>query len=232
MALSHGPSPIITNGLVLCLDAADRNSYPGSGTTWTDLSGNGNNGTLVNGVGFDSANGGSLVFDGVNDYCNLTNNSNFSLGSSYFTVECWVYPTSYASGAGFQEGRTVIGKWNTEGGEKGWRIDINTSNIVWYTDGTVIHTTPISLNVWTHIVATGNGTNTSFYKNGVLVSGPTSNNWTDTSTKQLIVGALLFGSYAYYYSGRISNTRIYKGKEFSSAEIQQNFNALRGRFNI
>ena len=67
MALSHSPS-IVTNGLVLCLDAANSKSYPGSGTTWTDLSGRGNNGTLVNGVGYNSGNLGSLVFDGVDDY--------------------------------------------------------------------------------------------------------------------------------------------------------------------
>ena len=70
MALSHSPS-IVTDGLVLCLDAGNPKSYPGSGTTWTDLSGNGNNGTLVNGVGYDSDNGGSLSFDGVNDYVTL-----------------------------------------------------------------------------------------------------------------------------------------------------------------
>jgi hypothetical protein len=58
---------IVTNGLVLLLDAGNPASYPGSGTTWFDLSGNGNNGTLVNGVGYNSDNGGSLVFDGVDD---------------------------------------------------------------------------------------------------------------------------------------------------------------------
>jgi hypothetical protein len=62
-----GPE-VVESGLVLALDAANRKSYPGSGTTWTDLSGNGNNGTLVNGVGYNSGNGGSLVFDGSNDY--------------------------------------------------------------------------------------------------------------------------------------------------------------------
>ena len=67
MALHHSPR-IVTSGLVLALDAADRNSYPGSGTTWTDLSGNANNGTLTNGPTFNSANGGSIVFDGTNDF--------------------------------------------------------------------------------------------------------------------------------------------------------------------
>ena len=58
---------IVTNGLVLCLDAGNQLSYPGTGTTWNDLSRNGNNGTLTNGPVFNS--GGSMVFDGVNDYC-------------------------------------------------------------------------------------------------------------------------------------------------------------------
>ena len=66
MSLSHSPK-IVTNGLVLCLDAADQKSYPGTGTTWFDRSGNGNNGTLIGGVGYNSTNAGIIVFDGIND---------------------------------------------------------------------------------------------------------------------------------------------------------------------
>ena len=68
MGLGHSPR-IVTDGLVLCLDAASKRSYPGTGTTWTDLKG-GNNGTLTNmdGANFSSANGGSLSFDGASDY--------------------------------------------------------------------------------------------------------------------------------------------------------------------
>ena len=86
MSLYHSPQ-ISLNGLVLCLDAANPKSYPGSGTTWTDLSGNGNNGTLVNGVGYSSDNLGSLVFDGANDYVNAGN-----LGSFYSqgTISYWM----------------------------------------------------------------------------------------------------------------------------------------------
>ena len=71
MALSHSPK-IVTDGLVLCLDAGDGKSYGGSGTTWTDRSGNGYNGTLTNGPTFDSSNGGSIDFDGSNDYTSLS----------------------------------------------------------------------------------------------------------------------------------------------------------------
>ena len=63
----YGPR-IVSNGLVLCLDAANKRSYPGTGTTWTDLSGNSNNGTLTNGPTFSAGNMGSILFDGTNDY--------------------------------------------------------------------------------------------------------------------------------------------------------------------
>jgi hypothetical protein len=81
MAVQYASGKIVTSGLVLALDAADKNSYPGSGTTWTDLSGNGNNGTLVNGPTFSSANGGSIVFDGVDDYVTCGTNSSTLVSS-------------------------------------------------------------------------------------------------------------------------------------------------------
>ena len=77
------------NGLVLCLDAGNSKSYPGSGTTWTDLSGRGNTGTLVNGVGYSASNGGALSFDGSNDYITIPFNSVFNVTSNPFTVIIW-----------------------------------------------------------------------------------------------------------------------------------------------
>jgi hypothetical protein len=83
MALVHGVKPIVTSGLVLCLDAGNRKSYPGTGTTWTDLSGNGNTGTLT-GAGYNSANGGSITFDGTDDFVT------YSLASPFAeTVIVW-----------------------------------------------------------------------------------------------------------------------------------------------
>jgi hypothetical protein len=87
MAFFHSPR-IVTDGLVLALDAANSLSYPGSGTTWTDLSGKGNNGTLVNGPTFDQANGGSIVFDGTDDYVNLPDG--LLSGTGDFTIIQWV----------------------------------------------------------------------------------------------------------------------------------------------
>ena len=95
MSLLHSPK-IVTNGLVLCLDAANRKSYPGSGNIWRDLSGNGNNGTLTNGPTFSSANGGSIVFDGTDDIV-LVNNSSSISPSSAITVSAFFKISSYTS---------------------------------------------------------------------------------------------------------------------------------------
>lgn len=82
-----GPT-IITDGLVLYLDAANPKSYPTTGTTWSDLSGNENNGTLINGPTFNLSNNGSIVFDGVNDYGSLGNS--LGNGFSQITVNAWI----------------------------------------------------------------------------------------------------------------------------------------------
>ena len=93
MALAHSPR-LVTDGLVLCLDAGNTKSYSGSGTTWTDLGGNNNHGTLVNGVGYNSSNGGSLTFDGADDYVDLS--TTYSL-SAPWTLSAWIYPTFNSS---------------------------------------------------------------------------------------------------------------------------------------
>ena len=95
MALVRGPR-IVRNGLVLQLDAAQRTSYSGSGTAWNDLSGNGNNGTLTNSPTFSSANGGSIVFDGVNDYAQTSTVVLPTSNTSPLTLEAFCYPTTTA----------------------------------------------------------------------------------------------------------------------------------------
>jgi len=84
-----GPK-IITSGCVLSLDAADKNSYPGSGTAWRDLSGNGKNLTLTNGPTFSAGNQGSIVFDGTNDYAVLNPVSAFNI----YCISMWFKPTT------------------------------------------------------------------------------------------------------------------------------------------
>jgi len=88
----YGPK-IVTSGLVLCLDAANKRSYPGTGTTWTDLSGNSNNGTLINGPTFNAGNQGGIVFDGTNDYISIGSQNIVGTGTSPFSVELCIYNT-------------------------------------------------------------------------------------------------------------------------------------------
>jgi hypothetical protein len=100
MAFIHSPK-IVTSGLVLCLDAANKLSYPGTGTSWYDLSGNANTGTLTNGPTFSVANMGSIVFDGVDDYVNIPNNSSFNVTDN-ISVEMWVrIETTQSNNLGF-----------------------------------------------------------------------------------------------------------------------------------
>ena len=98
MATKYSPK-IITNGLVLSLDAANNKSYPRSGTTWTDLSGNSNTGTLTNGPSFNDGNQGSIVFDGTDDYVNIPYNS--GLIPNNLTLSAWINRTAVVNYAHF-----------------------------------------------------------------------------------------------------------------------------------
>ena len=92
MSCIRGPS-IVTNGLVLCLDAANIKSYAGTGTAWNDLSGNSRTGTLTNGPTYSGTNGGSIVFDGVNDYVQ-TPSLSLTGNETNLTLSCWFKPAN------------------------------------------------------------------------------------------------------------------------------------------
>lgn len=119
MAFNFSPK-IVTNGLVLYLDAANTRSYAGSGTVWNDLSRSGNNGTLVNGPTFNSGNGGSIVFDGTNDFVSVSDNSTIN-GTSQ-TISVWFKNSgTYATG---NQAAEIIGKHNAVGSFNGYGIQL------------------------------------------------------------------------------------------------------------
>ena len=232
MAVGYNPRTI-TDGLVLCLDAGNPKSYPGSGTTWTDLSGRRNNGTLTNGPTYSSANGGSIVFDGTNDYVSLASSSDFNLGTGNFTVECFVYLQDITSNAGYvgivnrhnYANSTGWGIWKEGGGKFGF----------WYNAVSQINgTSNVATNQWYHIAAVRNGSTISLYVNGVLENSASNSSFNDASGP-FGIGAADVGSTwnsSYPVKGFISNLRVLKGKGLTATEVSQNFNAMRNRFGI
>jgi hypothetical protein len=225
MGIAYNPR-IVTNGLVLALDAGNIKSYPGSGTTWTDLSGNGNNGTLINGVGYSGDNLGSLVFDGVNDYVGLGTST--SLVPPYVTASLFVYLNSYSTrphligrgdgGAGhfyFVVETSGVFRFYTDVGS-GWSF-IQPSNFTFPTG------------VWYNIVCTFDGSNANIYGNGSLLgTGFRVGQLRQYTAQETVLGRILTQS---YLNGNIAQVSIYN-RALTEQEIQQNYNATRSRFSI
>ena len=226
---------IVTDGLLLNLDAGDAASYPGTGTTWTDLSGNGYNGTLTNGPTYDSANGGSIVFDASNDYVVISNNSSFN--TSNVTIEVVFKATQlgqdgvlfgrWASGANANNSYLIyIGE---DGTTSKYSFAVTQSNV---TNKFVTSTNNLVVNNWYHLVATADGSNLNIYLNNVKDNNITSYNGTiSTNTTPISLGYLGSSAPVYYYQGHISIARLYN-RALSGSEIQQNFNFIKDRYGL
>jgi prepilin-type N-terminal cleavage/methylation domain-containing protein len=210
-------------GLVLNLDAGNSSSYPGTGTTWTDLSGLGNTGTLLNGVGYSSANGGALVFDGVDDYVtysttNIPNLTNFS-------ASLWIYIAGDGTlGAnGVMDGKTFrLFIYNGTN-----YMNSQVSGLTPYGDYPT--STVVPRNQWVNIGFSYDGTNRNYYINGVLIAQDLSNVGSPTNAEAGEVGSIQATAYA--FNGRIGQASLYN-RALSSGEFMQNFNVLRGRYGI
>ena len=177
MVYHTGPK-IVTNGLVLCLDAADRNSYPGSGASWLDLSGNGYNGTLTNGPTFSSDNAGVFSFDGSNDYIQLLSpSSRFAWtpsgdGMNYMTIDFWVKTTDTG-------GRIISKPWNGNGQ---YNISISYSSFQLYI-GTygVKNFSGMATGNWENATCVVNPTQMGVYRNGSVYGSFINHNITNNS---------------------------------------------------
>ena len=222
MALQHSPS-IVTNGLVLCMDAANPRSYPGTGTVWNDASGNTNNGTLINGVGYNSANLGTLVFDGVDDTVSLGYAE--SLISVDITHIAWVNATVFASWNGII---STMPSWGT-----GFSLQIGTTQrIAAMISGIYLTTSWAPLtDTWYCIAATHRALDDLcvLYVNGVQENS-TTRAITYTANAVTTIGCF-YTSPSLLFNGKISDVMTYN-RALTAQEIQQNFNALRGRYGI
>ena len=238
MAFSYSPK-IVTDGLVLYLDAANTRSYPGTGTTWSDLSRGGNNGTLINGPTFNSGNGGSIVFDGVNDYAQRLNDTAFN-SINEFTFNFWI---KYASGVDLT---SLIGKPRS-----GWadalRIyyQASTTTLGYNLTGTTrCSNTSVTLSTteFTNICfvqnpsEASNPDKTKFYINGQVLSNDSGGyaiTSVDAPTFPLIIGGWRQGnsSVASTWKGNMNVVQMYN-RALSTEEVTQNYNATKTRFGL
>jgi len=209
------------------LDTAYYNSYPRSGTTWSDLSGSGNNGTLTNGVTFNvSGDSSSMQFDGVDDYVNFGNILIPSLLNNNFTIEIWFNSSEYRVS---QQQRLVSYQdWYSFffDGNSILRFEIRLNDFSYR----AVTTTIPSVGSWNQLVATCNGTKLEIYKNGVLSNTANYTGSIGTTNYVFNIGAYQNDT-QYRINGRMSSTRMYN-RALSATEVSQNFNALRGRFGI
>ena len=231
MSLHHSPK-IVTNGLVMCLDAANRKSYSGSGTIWRDLSGYGNDGTLIDGPSFDAANGGSIVFNGDN-YASIPFSAQFPAGSNARSM-CAVFNANT-----LENGRELFGIGSNEysGSRSALWLDASGYIGVECLLSSVMTNEWAGINNWVFLSAAyAAGGSTHAFKifiNGLQKSATAfSDEYNlDTTSVDCTVATVPGATSAHRFSGNISFVSLYN-RELLPSEILQNYNALRGRFNL
>lgn len=219
--------PLITANLRLNLDAGLTTSYPGSGTTWTDLSGNGFNASLINGVSFSTDGGGCLQLDGVNDYISLATNG---FGPGTFSLEYWlkkdvgdsdgyihVTDSSDNPETRFAMSTTAVSASVYDAGAYRWNKNVATT----------------TTDVWYHLVLTVTNGSQKAYLNGVLTD---SNSGFYDGSSNGSIGEHTIGTYnrpgtgyGGYWKGKIGSYRFYTSV-LSQADVTQNFNARKSRY--
>ena len=233
---------IVANGLVLNLDAAQLRSYPTTGTTWTDLSGNSNNGTLTNGPTFSSTNGGNLAFNGTNRFIEISPVPSLSNVSQFSYSSFVKFDTKTTGNAFFSYGSTnvfntdILFAWNTSPSVLFFQVNNGTDGSATYSYNT--------LNTWLNIGVvyngslSGNSNRLKAYINGSEVTLTFDVSYTVPATSASPSSPLCrLGTYAsdgtnaWAINGNIATTQIYN-RALTATEISQNYNALKSRFGL
>jgi len=227
MAGFTGASPIVTDGLIFSVDAANYESHPGSGTTWSDLAGS-NVGTLTNGPLFDSDNGGSFDFDGTDDYTQF--NQSISLTEATFIT--WIKRDGQqdswsgilfsrgggggTTGLGYRSNTNQIGyHWNDASATYNWSSGLTVPNGEWCMAVLSVSST----------VATA-----YLYQESGITSATNTRSHPPTTLGNLVIGRDPLRA-SRSISGNFSIGQIYN-RALTSTEITQNYNSLKPRFNL
>jgi len=232
MGVGYNPR-IVTDGLVLTLDAANIKSYPGSGTTWTDLSGNGNNGTLRNSPTYSTDNLGKFNFDAINDDIDCGNGSSINFGTSDFTVSVWFRRFSNAT-TNLRLLSKAAGGDTADAANAGFCFFGNNTSLSFGVNPTaartIISAATYSLNEWVNVVGlVERGVGMRTYKNASSVGFGSAPVGSVSGTTSLFIGSNVGANL--FWAGEISNVSLYS-KALTLQEIQQNFNAMRGRYGV
>jgi len=226
-----GPQ-IVTDGLVLALDAANTKSYPGTGTTWTDLSGNGNNGTLTNGPTFNSSNVGNIVFDGTNDSVAISN-----LGLSTNTIEGWINSADVTQGTTGGNGIvSAIGYYSRVATDKYTYIGfLGNSTLTFRIDnGSTSHKLvadyTYSADVWYHVALSYNASNgsTVAYLNGSSIGSTTASTGITFNSVPFDIAK---AENSQFFDGSVALVKVHN-RVLTASEVLQNYNATKSRFGL
>lgn len=228
---------IIGSNLVLNLDAAQRRSYPTTGTTWTNLAANGVNGILTNGPTFNSANGGSFLFDASNDYVALGTGTTINVFTGDLTISVWAKRPQSGPFA-----TTIIGDWytNSVGTTDQWQLQYGSNNggtvttLYVYVEPNYLFlntSTGIAINNWVNCVVSRIGSTVTLYANGTSLGTATNSRTWGTSAGNMNIG-IDGNNSSEPYNGNIANVLLYKGKGLTSTEVLNNYNAIKSRFGL
>jgi hypothetical protein len=216
---------IVTTNLSMFLDAGNASSYPGSGTAWTDLSGNSRNGTLTGGPTYTSADGGSIVFDGTNDFVQCSG----SITATAATFVTWIRRNGTQSdydGIIYSRGATATGiqffgttnriayTWNNAVNTYTWNSGLTLPDLTWCM---------IAVSV------TSSSATAYLCQSSGITSATNTVSHTSTTLNDIKIGQDDLGGR--FFTGNIATAMIYD-RALSAAEITQNFNALRSRYGL
>lgn len=240
MSGKAGPS-IVTNGLVLSLDASDKNSYTSGSTTWYNLNTN-ITGTLINGPIFNSSNQGYITFDGTNDYVGC---GDVIKGRTTFSAESWIKTVDNRTGANSSYmNPSIFGTQHGSGVSGDFAITVKNGKFGFYHEltgsyGYIDTNLTIADNKWHHVCVTKTtaGLITLYLDGNAVYSGSGYTSSIRTADLQYynweLGRAYWYGEDANMlrYSGSIANHLLYD-RELSASEVLQNYKAIKGRFGL
>jgi hypothetical protein len=217
-------NPVVTTGLQLYLDAGNASSYSGSGTAWNDLSGNGRNGTLTNGPTYSATNGGSIVFDGSNDFVQCTG----SLTVTAATFVTWIRRNGTQGqydGIFFSRGTSVTGINFQSSNLLGYHWNGTTNTYLWNSGLTIPDAT------WCMIALSVTSTAATAYL--CQTSGITTATNTVSHGSSVLddIKLALDDVASRYFNGNIAIAQLYN-IALSAGQVSQNFQADRARFGV